>query len=188
MSFLGGAFDGVGIGTGQETDALYAKAGQDVVDKELSAAVNGVAVNNHVAGTEEAEQRRGDGRHAAAEHQTAFRLVPQRQPILKDFQVWVVESGIDEPGVFGRTFFPKSIGKLEKCLALLRRSKGEGRGLKDRTLNRAFRKAGVVTVAHHQGLGTKLMTTDRSMTIGFTGFFHHWVLACGQGTPLIPQW
>ena len=48
----GGAIDGVGVGTGQEADPPNAEAGQDVMDKELGAAVDGVAVDNQVAGAE----------------------------------------------------------------------------------------------------------------------------------------
>ena len=57
----------------------------------------GAAVEDHVAGPGEGQDRGRDGRHAGGEQEAGFRLLEDGEPILNDLGIGVVESGIDEP-------------------------------------------------------------------------------------------
>src|SRR5690606_10867774 len=52
-----------------------------------------------------------------------------------------------------RIALAQAIGDLEEALAVLGRFEDEGRGLKQRRLDRALRQGRIIAVAHHQGFG-----------------------------------
>ena len=56
------------------------------------AAVKRAAMQDRVARAQERKQRGRNCRHAAGEDSGLFRLVPDRQTVLQDFKIWVVET------------------------------------------------------------------------------------------------
>ena len=77
-------------------------------------------MQNGVARAQKREQGGGNGRHAAGEDRGALRLVPDRQAILKDLEVGVVETRIDEAGLLTGARLTAAGRQIEKVLALLR--------------------------------------------------------------------
>ena len=138
------------VGKAESGDAECAHL---VLEQRFGAAIEGPTMQNGVARPEKGEQRRRNRRHAAGEDGGTLGLIPDRQPILKDFEVGIVEARIDQTGFFARSRLTATGGKIEEILALLGVLENESRGQKDRRLERAFRKTRRIAVAHHQRLG-----------------------------------
>jgi len=96
-------------------------------------------MQNSIAGPQERQHDRGDRRHAAGEDGGAAGVVPDGEPILEDLEVRIVETGIDQAGFLARPRLPSARAQVEEILALLGRLEDEGRGQKDRWLQRALR-------------------------------------------------
>jgi hypothetical protein len=107
-------------------------------------------VQNRIARPEKGKERRRNRRHAAGEDGGTLGLIPDRQPILKDFEVGVVEARIDQARFLARARLTTAGGKVEEILALLGILENDGRCEEDRRLERALRKARRIAVAHHQ--------------------------------------
>ena len=60
-------------------------------------------MQNRAAGAQEREQRGGYRRHAAGKHSGPFSLIPNRQTVFQDLEIWVVETRIDKAGLLART-------------------------------------------------------------------------------------
>jgi hypothetical protein len=91
-------------------------------------------VQNGIAWPQKGEKRRRNRRHAAGEDGGTIRLIPDRQPILKDFEVGVVEARIDQARFLARARLTAAGGKVEEILALLGILENEGRCQEDRRL------------------------------------------------------
>ena len=107
-------------------------------------------MQNRVARAQERKQRGGNRRHAAGENSGLFRLVPDRQTVLQDFKIRVVETRIDEAGLLAWTQLATARRQIEEILALLRILEDESRREKDRRLERTLREAWCIAIAHHQ--------------------------------------
>ena len=81
------------IGEGMSADAPL---GQDLADQRFGAAIQRRRVHDLVAGPQEGQQHGADRRHAARGHDRVFGAVEQRQAILDDLQVRVIEAAVDE--------------------------------------------------------------------------------------------
>ena len=68
-----------------------------LLDQHLGAAIERPAVQDHLAGPHLCQDGGGDRRHAGREHQTLLGLLVDGEPILDDFEIGVIEAGIDEP-------------------------------------------------------------------------------------------
>ena len=63
--------------------------------------------------------------HARGKNETAFGLIPDRQAIFQHFEIRIVDSTIDQSGLFIGTFLAQTISKLEKGLAVFRRTENK---------------------------------------------------------------
>jgi uncharacterized protein (DUF2342 family) len=90
-----------------------------------------------------------------------------RQPVLDDLAVGMVEARIDQSrtGALRRLLAAGSV--VEEIAPLLGRMEHEGRGQENRRLDRAFRKQRVEPVAQHHRLGMQLVIAD----MGSGGFW-----------------
>ena len=96
--------------------------------QRLGAAVKRLAVQHHVAGAHMGEQGGGDCRHAAGEDEPGFGALVDRQPVLDDLAVRVVEPRIHQPRLVAWLGLAAPGAVIEKVAALLRRAEHEGRG------------------------------------------------------------
>ena len=46
-------------------------------------------------------------------------FVPQRQPVLDDLEIRIVDARVDQPRLFGGPFLPESVGEFEERLTVL---------------------------------------------------------------------
>jgi hypothetical protein len=88
------------------------------------------------------KKRRRNRRHAAGEDGGTVGLIPDRQPILKDFEVGVVEARIDQARFLARARLTAAGGKVEEILALLGILENEGRCEEDRRLSEPSERPG----------------------------------------------
>lgn len=86
----------------QKAHRFDAPLGQDVLEQIVGAAVERLAVQHHIAGPQEREQRDKDRRHATFEGGGLLGLVPERQAVFEDLQVRIVQAAVDESELLGR--------------------------------------------------------------------------------------
>src|SRR5215468_10216691 len=79
-------------------------------------------MDDHRAWARIGPERGGDRRHARGEDETGFGLIPDRQSILKHFEVGIVDPAIDQAGFFIGALLPQAVGQLEELLPVLSRS------------------------------------------------------------------
>ena len=92
-------------------------------------------MDDGVARTGQRQERGADCRHARGGEQCAFRAVEQRQSVLDDFRIGVVEAAIDQTS--GTTVLRRRLAArhhVKKVGALFRRLKGERRRQEHRGL------------------------------------------------------
>ncbi len=145
----GGDFGGPRVGG--EFHTGNAELRQHLHQQGLGAAIDRGVEEHRVAGAGDAEQGGGDGGHAAGEDERGLRPFPDGETVFEDFQIGVVETAIDQAGLFAGVEVAQAGDELEEFLAVLGGAEDEGAGLEDRHLDRAFREGGVVAEAHHQG-------------------------------------
>ena len=172
----GGGVDLGRIATVREADRLDAERRQLVADQGLGAAIERAAVQDGVAGPQERQHGGGDRGHAAGEHGRALGLVPDRETVLQDFEVRVVEARIDQPRLLALVQLAPAGGEVEEILALLRGLEHESRGQEDRRLERTLGQGRRVAQAHHQGLGMELAAIHRAALV--LGRLHDARLRC----------
>ena len=148
-----------------EAEGRDAEGAHLVLQQRLGAAIERARMDDGVARTKEGEAGRGDRRHAAGEDGAFFRFVPDREPILEDFHVGVVEARIDEARFLAGLGQPPARGQVEEVLALLGVLEDEGRGQEDRRLERALRHGRRIAKAHHQRLGMELAVGDAVLVV-----------------------
>ena len=123
-------------------------------------------MDDAVAGADEGQQQRRDGRHAAGESERVVGVFPDGQAVLEDFLVGAVEARIDEAlGAAGAL----AGDAFEEALTSGRILEHEGRGEEDRRLERAFAEFRIEAVAEHQRLRTELVIADWSATASGCG-------------------
>jgi hypothetical protein len=87
-------------------------------------------MEDRVAGPEEGEAGGRDRGHARGEDGAFLGLVPDRQAILEDLHVGMVEARIDKTGLLAGLGLTPARGEVEEVLALLGVLENEGRGRK----------------------------------------------------------
>jgi hypothetical protein len=148
-----------------EAEGRDAEGAHLVLQQGLGAAIERARMQDGVAGPQEGEAGRRDRRHAAGEDGAFLGLVPDRQAILEDFHVGVVEARIDQAGLLAGLGLAAARGQVEEVLALLGVLENEGRGQEDRRLQRALRHGRRIAEAHHQRLGMELAVGDPVLVI-----------------------
>ena len=147
--------DAIGEAEGGDAESAHL-----VFQQRLGAAIERAAVQDRIARAQKGKAGGGDGRHAAGEDGGFLRLVPDRQPVLQNFQIGIVEAGIDQSALLARPRLPPPGGEIEKVLALLRVGEDKGGGEEDRRLQRSLRQARRIAIAHHQRFGMQLAVGD----------------------------
>lgn len=117
----------------------------------VGAAVQRIADQQEVAGLQTLKQHGGDGRHTAFEDSTGFCPVPERQSVLQNFHIRVVQAAVDQSCFFSIVLFAQAVGYFEESFPFLGRVKNKSGGLEDRTLDSAFRPFRMIAMRHHQG-------------------------------------
>ena len=154
---------------GRELDRRHAELRQDAPQQEVGAAIDGAGVDDDRTGSRIGPERGRDRRHAGGEHQIVLRLVPDRQPVLEHFEIGIVDPAVDEAGLLVRPLGAQAVGQFEEFLPVLGRAENEGRGAKDRRLQRPLGQERVVSVAHHQGFRREQPVAERPLPPPFVG-------------------
>uniref|UniRef100_A0A0N4Z856 Tetratricopeptide repeat protein n=1 Tax=Parastrongyloides trichosuri TaxID=131310 RepID=A0A0N4Z856_PARTI len=164
-----GGVQGVGAFGGGDADRLDAVAGQDAVEQVFGAAIGRGRIDDDVAGPHQGQHGGRDGCHTAGEDQGLVRLVPDRQAVLEDLQVRIVDARIDQAQRLVRVALAQAIGDFEEAFAVLGRFEDEGRSLEQRRLDRALRQGRIIAVAHHQGFRREGAVAEdaRAMAVHF---------------------
>ena len=136
--------------TRRKVDVMNAEPAENLGDQRLRRRVERPRVDDHVARLNEGQQQGRDGRHSAGESERVVRVLPDRKPVLEDLLVGAVEARIDEPLGAARALAGHA---FEEALSGRRILEHEGRGEKDRRLQRAFAELGIEAVAEHQASG-----------------------------------
>jgi hypothetical protein len=117
-------------------------------------------MQDDVAGPGIGQDRGRDRGHAAGEDRGRLGPLIDRQTILDDLAVRVIEARIDQPERGGRAGLPAAGREVEEVPALLGRAEHEGRGQEHRLFDRPFGQSGIVAVAQHQSLGMEQVVAD----------------------------
>src|SRR5262245_37599707 len=99
-------------------------------------------MEDDVAGTGEGKDGRRDRRHAGREQHARLRSFVDREPVLHDLAVGMVEAGIDQAGRAARGRLPAPRNIVEEVAPLLGRAEYESGGEEDGRLDRASDSAG----------------------------------------------
>src|SRR3546814_2019774 len=99
-------------------------------------------------------ERRRDRRHAAGEDRARLRALVDREAVLHDLAVRVVEARIDQPCLGPRLGLPSAGGVVEEIAPFLGRTEDEGRSEADRRFDGAFGERRIIAVAEHQESGS----------------------------------
>ena len=148
-----------------EAERRDAESPHLVLQQGLGAAIERARMDDRVARAQESEAGRRDRGHARGEDGAFLGLVPDRQAILEDFHVGMVEARIDQAGFLAGLELAASGREIEEILALLGVLEDEGRCEEDRRLERAFRHGRRIAEAHHQRLGVQLAVGDPVLVI-----------------------
>ena len=146
-----------------EADGADAEICHGARQQGFRSAVERLGVQNDVAGADEGQDRRGDRRHARSEQHAGLRALVDREPVLDDLAVGMVEARVDEAGgaALGRLLASRDI--VEEVATFLGRAEHEGRREEDRRLHRALRQSRIVAIAQHHGLGLQGMVADMGL-------------------------
>ena len=140
-----------------EIEGVDAEPRQHVVNQVVGAAVEGPAVNKAVAGPNQGEQGRRDGRHAAVERRGVLGAVQGRQPGLDHRQIGMTQTAVDIGLRFAgqpqRALGLRAVEEgLVDILGLLGGAIDEGGGRIDRGFGGAVSRLRIIAVADRQGL------------------------------------
>lgn len=138
---------------------------EDLGDQGLGAAVQRHRLHQLVARAQERQEHRADGRHAAGGHRRVLRAIQQRQAILDDLQVGMVEAAVHQPGRLALRQRLAARHQVEELGAVLGRAEGEGGREEYRRLDRAFGQEGIEAVRHHLRLGVQRTAGDVFLVI-----------------------
>ena len=111
---------------GRNADGFDPPGRQHMAEEVVGTAVERSGVEHHIARTHKGEQRSGDRCHATGEDQCALRFIPEAEPILKHFEIRIVEAGIDQPWDFAWPGFAEAISDFEEGFSLLGGLEDEG--------------------------------------------------------------
>ena len=154
-------------------------------------------MHERIARAQVGQHHRADRRHARGGEQRALRAVVERQAVLDDLGVGMVEAAVDQPAgahAFGRRLAPGD--DVEELRALLGAAEGEGRGQEHRRLDRALGERGVVAEGHHLGVGVQGLAVEGGAPVGREHVAVSWLArslsplsGCGyQATLSEPRW
>ena len=146
-----------------EADGGDAHVEEGLGEQCFRAAIKRLRMQDGIARTHESEQRRGDRRHAGGKQRAAFRSLIDRQPILDDLAVGMIEAGIDQPGPCACRRFAAAGDEIEEIAALFGRLEHEGRGQEHRRLDRALGEFRIVAVVQHQRFGMQFVIADMGL-------------------------
>ena len=124
-------------------------------------------MHERIARPQVGQHHRADRRHARGGDQRAFRAIVERQAVLDDLGVGMVEAAVDEAAgahAFGRRLAARD--DIEELRPLLGAAEGEGRGQEHRRLDRALGERGVVAEGHHLGVGVQRLAVERGAPVG----------------------
>jgi hypothetical protein len=103
--------------------------------------------------------------HAGGKHQPACGFFVDREPILDDFQVRMIEARINEAGLPFDRRRAASSQIVEKIATLFCRLEDEGGGQKHRCLDRPFRETRIIAASEHQRFGIQLVFANFHLAI-----------------------
>ena len=152
-----------------EGDGGNTKRQERLCEKRLGAAVERLRMHDDIARPCIGKQARRDRGHARGEQDCGIGSLVDRQAILDDLAVGVIEARIDEAGP--RTFGWRASSRdiIEEILALFGRAEDERRSEKNRRLHRPFGQHRIVAVAEHQRLGPQHMIPDTRLGRAWLG-------------------
>ena len=110
-------------------------------------------MQNDVARAGEGENRGRNSRHAGRKQRALFGTLVDREPILDDLAVRVIEPRINQTRAHPLGRLAPTRNEIEEVLSVFGRPKGEGRGQEDRWFDGAFRQLRIVAVVQHECFG-----------------------------------
>jgi hypothetical protein len=151
---------------------------QRLQKQRLGAAVERLRVQNDVAGADEGEDRGRNRRHAGREQRAFLRAFVDREPVLDDLAIGMVEPRIDQARAHALGRLAPARDVIEEILSVFGGPEHEGRGQEHRRFDGAFRQLRIVAVVQHQGFRMQHMVAD----MGFRrkGLYHGLPRSLGQ--------
>ena len=121
--------NGCAIASVLECDRANPECRQRLFDQSLGAAIEGLADEQDVAGSQIRPQGCRYGGHPARKDSGRRAAFPECEPVLEHFQVGIVETGIDQPRLlaFGRMRRPEVTSKKSLPSCAVSNQPGEGR-------------------------------------------------------------
>jgi hypothetical protein len=146
-----------------EANRVDGKAGKGLGEQGFGASIERLGVQDHVAWTDESEDRGRNRGHAGGEQRAFIRTLVDREPVLDDFAVGMIEPRINQTCAhsFGRLAPARNV--IEVVLSVLGGPEHEGRGQEDRWLDGALRQLRIVAVVQHQRFGMQHVVADMGL-------------------------
>ncbi|MEY9697419.1 hypothetical protein ABIF50_010700 [Bradyrhizobium diazoefficiens] len=120
-------------------------------------------MQDDIAGADEGENRGRDGRHARREQRAAFGALIDREPVLDDLAVGMVEARIDQARAHAFRRLAPAGDVIEEVLAVFGRLEHESGGQEHRRLDGALRQLRIIAIGQHQGFRMQHMVADMGL-------------------------
>ncbi|MEY9132580.1 hypothetical protein ACVIWV_001537 [Bradyrhizobium diazoefficiens] len=153
-----------------KADSADRQARKRVGQQGFRPAIERLGVQDDVAGAHEGEDRGCDGRHAGGEQRAALGALIDREPVLDDFAVGVVEARIDQARAHPLRRLAPAGDVVEEVLPVFGGLEHEGRGQEHRRLDGAFRQLRIIAIGQHQRFRMQHMVAD--VGLRRKGFYH----------------
>jgi hypothetical protein len=153
-----------------KADRSDGKAGKSLGEQGFGATIEWLGVEDHVARADEGEDRGRNRRHAGREQRAFVRALINREPVLDDLAVGMIEPRIHQARAHSLRRLTATRHKIEVILPILGGPEHEGRGQEDGWLDDALRQLRIVAVVQHQCFGMKHVIADMRLR---REWFHH---------------
>ena len=133
---------------------------KDLADQRLGAAIKRHGLHQLVARPQKSHQHRADRGHAAGRDRRVLRAVQQRQPVLHDLQVRMIEPAVHQPRRLALRQGLAARHQVKERRAVFGRAERKRGRQKHRRLDRPLGQIGIVAIGHHLGFGMQGTAED----------------------------
>ena len=138
-------------------------------------AIERLRVQNDVARADEGEDRGRNRRHAGREQRAFLGALVDREPVLDDLAVGVIEPRINQARAHPLGRLAPTRDEIEEVLSVFGGPEDEGRGQEDRWFDGSFRQLRIVAVVQHQRFWMQHVVADVGLR---RKRFHHGLPRC----------
>ena len=138
-------------------------------------AIERLRVQNDVARADEGEDRSRNRRHAGREQRAFLGALVDREPVLDDLAVGVIEPRINQTRAHPLGRLTPARNEIEEVLSVFSGLEDEGRRQEDRRFDGSFRQLRIVAVVQHQRFWMQHVIADVGLR---RKRFHHGLPRC----------